>query len=144
MAGKLPPDARILFVTDYPDIVLSRQLPVLHPKLHSMIVHSEYWPGFDETCIGFATQDDWIPVPGPALLMTGPPTILETSNTYDVVVIDPVSSPDLRDELRKHTSCDVGSVDGDAEVRVLPARRCFPAGLIEVHGMGVRFRPGAT
>jgi hypothetical protein len=144
MAGKLPPDARILFVTDYPDIVLSRQLPVLHPKLHSMIVHSEYWPGFDETCIGFATQDDWIPVPGPALLMTGPPTILETSNTYDVVVIDPVSSPDLRDELRKHTSCDVGSADGEAEVRVLPARRCFPAGLIEVHGMGVRFRPGAT
>lgn len=141
MAEKLPNNARILYVTDYPDIVLSRQLPLLHPSLHSMIVHSEYWPGFEGTCIGYVTEDDWIPIPGPILLQTGRPTIVEMPYTYDYVVLDPVSSPDLRDELRRHTDCEVGSVDDtDAEVRVLPAASCFPNGLIEVHGQGVRFR----
>ncbi len=60
--------------------------------------------------------------------------------TYDYVVIDPVSSPDLRDELRRHTSCDVGSVDDEnADIKVLPTKTCFPDGLIEVHGQGARF-----
>lgn len=140
MAERIPPDARILYVTDYPDIVLSRQLPVLHPQLHSMIYHSEYWPGFEGTCISYATQQDWIPIPGPVLLQTGPPTIRQMPFTYDFVVIDPVSSPDLRDELRKHTRCDVGSIDSDADIRVLPTTTCFPEGVIEVHGQGVRFR----
>jgi hypothetical protein len=140
MAQQMPEDARILYISDYPDIVLSRQLPVLHPRLHSMIYHSEYWPGFEGTCISYATQDDWIPIPGPILLQTGPPTIKEMPFTYDYVVIDPVSSPDLRDELREHTTCDVGSVDAEADFRVLPTKKCFPSGLIEVHGQGVHFQ----
>jgi hypothetical protein len=140
MAERMPPDARILYVTDYPDITLSRQLPVLHPKLHSMIYHSEYWPGFEGTSISYATQDDWIPIPGPVLLQTGPPTIKEMPFTYDYVVIDPVSSEDLRDELRRHTSCDVGSPHGESDIRVLPTSSCFPDGVIEVHGQGARFR----
>lgn len=138
---QIPRDARILYVTDYPDIVLSRQLPVLHPTLHSMIYHSEYWPGFEGTCISYATQDDWIPIPGPILLQTGPPTIKEMPFTYDYVVIDPVASPDLRDQLRKHTDCNVGSVHEEtADVWVLPAKKCFPDGVIEAHGQGVRFQ----
>jgi hypothetical protein len=140
MASELPPDARILYVTDYPDIVLSRQLPVLHPSLHAMIYHSEHYRLFDETCLGYVTQDDWIPIPGPVLLQTGEPTILEVPFTYDFVVVDPVSSSDLREELRKHTSCDVGKTAEEVELRVLPASRCFPDGLIEVHGQGARFR----
>ena len=141
MAEQMPKGARILYVTDYPDIVLSRQLPVQHPTLHSMIYHTDYWPGFEGTCISYATQDDWIPIPGPILLQPGPPTIKEMPFTYDYVVIDPVSSPDLRDELRKHTQCDVGSVaDDQVDIRVLPTLECFPDGVIEVRGQGARFR----
>jgi len=139
IAQQLPGDARILYVSDYPDLVLSRQLPLLHPSLHSMIIHSEYWPGFEDTCISYATQDDWIPIPGEYLLETGPPTIRAMPFTYDYVVIDPVSSPDLRDELRKHTTCDVGTVDDDPDVLILPTTTCFPGGTIEVHGQGARF-----
>lgn len=139
MAAQLPGDARILYVSDYPDIVLSRQLPLLHSNLHSMIIHSEYWPGFKDTCISYATQDDWIPIPGEFLLQPGPPTIEEMPFTYDYVVIDPVSSPDLRDELRKHTTCDLGNMEEDPDVLVLPAKTCFPDGVIEVHGQGARF-----
>ena len=139
MASQLPTDARILYVTDYPDVVLSRQLPILHPSLHAMIYHSEDWPGFEDTCLGYVTREDWIPVPGPVLLQTGEPTILDVPFTYDFVVIDPISSDDLRDQLRKHTACDLGSVDEDVEVRALPTRECFPNGLIEVHGQGARF-----
>ena len=140
LAEQLPPDARILYVTDFPDIVLSRQLPVLHPSLHAMIYHSEYFPGFQDTCLGYVTPEDWIPVPGPVLLQTGEPTILEVPFIYDFVVLDPVSSDDLRSELRKHTRCDLGSVDEDLDLRALPVKTCFPEGLIEVHGQGARFQ----
>jgi hypothetical protein len=60
--------------------------------------------------------------------------------TYELVVVDFVGSSDLRDELRKHTDCEVGDTDGEARVRVLPARTCFPNGVIEVHDQGIRFQ----
>jgi hypothetical protein len=137
---QVPWDARVLYVTDYVDVTFSRQLPMHHPRLHSMIIHSEYWPIFEDTTLGVATQDDWIPVPGPILLQSGPPTVREVPFTYDLVVVDFVGSSDLRDELRKHTDCEVGDTDGEARVRVLAARTCFPNGVIEVHGQGIRFQ----
>ena len=140
LAEQLPRDARILYLSDFPDIVLSRQLPVLHPSLHAMIYHSEHFPGFQETCLGYVTPDDWIPIPGPVLLQTGEPTILDVPFTYDFVVLDPVSSDDLRNELRKHSPCDLGSGADDLDLRALPVETCFPEGLIEVHGQGARFQ----
>jgi hypothetical protein len=86
------------------------------------------------------TPDDWIPIPGPVLLQTGEPTILDVPFTYDFVVLDPVSSDDLRNELRKHSPCDLGSVADDLDLRALPVETCFPEGLIEVHGQGARFQ----
>ena len=145
---QVPWDARILYVTDYPDVTFSRQLPVHHPGLHSMIIHSEYWPIFNDTTLGLVTQNDWIPVPGPILLQSGPPTVRDVPFAYDLVVIGLVASADLRDELRKHTDCHLGDADDEPRASVLPARSCFPNGIIEVHGQGIRFQlsdpPAAT
>jgi hypothetical protein len=140
IAEQVPPGAKVLYVTDFVDITLSRQLPMQRPGLHSMIVHSEYWPIFDHTTMGVATEDDWIPIPGPALLQPGPPTIRDLPFSYDFVVVGLIASPDLRDELRKQTPCDVDEVEGSMSLRVLPTRQCFPRGVIEVHGQGVRFK----
>jgi hypothetical protein len=137
---QVPWDARVLYVTDYVDITFSRQLPMHHPSLHTMLIHSEYWPIFDDTTLGLVTQDDWIPVPSPILLQPGPPTIRDVAFTYDLVVVGLVASPDLRDELRKQTDCDVDNLDGEVQAQVLPSRTCFPSGVIEVHGQGIRFR----
>jgi hypothetical protein len=137
---QVPWDARVLYVTDYPDVTFSRQLPVHHPRLHSMIIHSEYWPIFEDTTLGVATQDDWIPVPGPSLLQPGPPTVRDVPFVYDLLVVGLVASSDLRGELRKHTDCDVGDAEGELRATVLPARTCFPNGVIEVHGQGIRFQ----
>jgi hypothetical protein len=60
--------------------------------------------------------------------------------TYDFVVIDPIASTDLREQLGQTTTCEVGSADGTIEVTVLPTRRCFPEGIIVSHGRGVRFQ----
>ncbi len=137
---KVPWDARVLYVTDYPDVTFSRQLPVHHPGLHSIIIHSEYWPIFDDTTLGLVTQDDWIPVPGPSLLQPGPPTVRDVPFVYDLLVVGLVASSDLRGELRKHTDCDVGDAEEESRATVLPARTCFPNGVIEVHGQGIRFQ----
>ena len=137
---QVPWDARILYVTDYPDVTFSRQLPLHHPGLHSMIIHSEYWPIFNDTTLGLVTQNDWIPVPGPILLQSGPPTVRDVPFEYDLVVIGLVASADLRDELRKHTDCHLGDADEEPRASVLPARSCFPNGIIEVHGQGIRFQ----
>lgn len=140
IAAQVPPEARVLYVTDFPDITLSRQLPVHRSRFHSMIIQSEHWPIFDETTVGLATQDDWIPIPGPILLQTGPPTIRDVPFSYDFVVVGLIASSDLRDELRTRTACEVGEIAGETRVRVLPALQCFPDGVIEVHGQGIRFR----
>ena len=137
---QVPWDARVLYVTDYVDITFSRQLPLHHPSLHAMIIHSEYWPIFEDTTLGVATQDDWIPVPGPILLQAGPDTVRELPFVYDLIVVGLVASPDLRDELRKNTDCDVNATQDEIRARVLPARTCFPTGVIEVHGQGIRFQ----
>ena len=137
---QVPWDARVLYVTDYVDITFSRQLPLHHPSLHAMIIHSEYWPIFEDTTLGVATQDDWIPVPGPILLQAGPDTVRELPFAYDLIVVGLVASPDLRDELRKNTDCDVNATQDEIRARVLPARTCFPTGVIEVHGQGIRFQ----
>lgn len=140
LAEQVPSDARVLYVTDYVDITFSRQLPVHHRGLHAMIVHSEHWPIFDDTTLGLATQDDWIPVPGPTLLQPGPTTVAEVPFSYDFIVVGLVASSDLRNELRKHTTCEVGETEGETRVRVLPARACFPNRVVEVHGQGIRFQ----
>ncbi|MFZ1862923.1 MAG: hypothetical protein WAU39_01760 [Polyangiales bacterium] len=140
IAEQVPPGARVLYVTDYIDITFSRQLPLHQYRLHSMIIHSEYWPIFEHTTIGLATQDDWIPVPGPILLQPGPPTIRDVPFSYDFIVVGLVASSDLRNELRKHTTCSVDEIEGEPRVRVLPAQQCFPDGVIEAHGQGIRFR----
>jgi hypothetical protein len=139
IAKQVPPSARILYISDFVDLTLSRQLPVHHPRLHSMIVESEYWSVFEHTTIGLATQDDWIPIPGPVLLQPGPPTILDVPFSYDFVVVGFAASTDLRHELGKRTRCDVDEMEGETRVRVLSTHECFPDGVIEVHGQGIRF-----
>lgn len=143
LTAHMPPDSSVLFVTDYPDLVLSRQLPVRRPSLHAMIVFSEHWPIYERTSIGLATEDDWIPIPGPALLSTGPSTRLDVPFVYDFVVVDPLASSDLRRELERLTDCDVSPAAADGVPLVLPTPACFPEGILEVHGQGVRL-PGAT
>jgi Dolichyl-phosphate-mannose-protein mannosyltransferase len=137
---KLPKDARVLYVSDFQDVVLSRQLPLLRSTLHSMVYHREYEPPYQQTSISYATQDDWIPLPGPILLQPGPAKIVDMPFTYDFVVIDPIASADLREQLARTTNCEVGSADGTIEVAVLPTKRCFPEGIVESHGRGVRFQ----
>jgi hypothetical protein len=136
----LPSGARALYVSDYQDVVLSRQLPVLSPLFHSMVYHREYDAPYRQTSISYATKDDWIPLPGPILLQPGPPAIVDMPFTYDFIVIDPIASADLREQLGHTTSCDVGRTDGALDVVVLPTQRCFPGGIIESHGRGVRFQ----
>lgn len=136
----IPPNARALYVTDYVDVTFSRQLPLQVPGLHSMIVHSEHWPIFDHTTAGLVTDADWIPIPGPALLEPGPPTIVEVPFSYDFVMVGLAASNDLRQELGKHTTCDLGKAEGELRARVLPTTDCFSSGLLEAHGQGIRFR----
>ncbi len=139
MRDELPRGARALYVSDYQDVVLSRQLPVLSPNVHSLVYHREYEPPYQQTSISFATADDWIPIPGPILLQPGPPSVQAMPYTYDFIVVDPIASADLRKELSRASSCDLRVPEGAVDVLVVPAERCFPDGVIVSHGRGIRF-----
>lgn len=136
---QLPSGARALYVSDYQDVVFSRQLPVLSPALHSMVYHREYEPPYAQTSISYATAEDWIPIPGPILLQPGPPEIRELPFTYDFIVIDPIASADLREQLSLSSDCELETRDGSVDVLVLPVRPCFPDGVLKSHERGVRF-----
>jgi hypothetical protein len=142
MQEQLPRGARALYVSDHQDVVLSRQLPVLNPNVHSMVFHREYEPPYQQTSISLATADDWIPIPGPILLQPGPPSVRAMPYTYDFIVVDPIASADLRKELSRASICDLRVTGGTVDVLVVPAARCFRTGVIESHGRGIRFSPG--
>ena len=140
IAEQLPKGSRALYVSDYQDVVLSRQLPVLSPTMHSMVYHREYEPPYEQTSISYATARRLDPAPRThSSCSLAHRAIVEMPFTYDFIVIDPIASADLREQLGRSTSCDVGPTDGAIDVTVLPTRRCFPQGIIESHGRGVRF-----
>jgi hypothetical protein len=120
-----PEDAHILVASDYPDLAL-RQLPILHPNLDVIFLHSKKRFALgDRSSISLATNHGWHFVPGGYVNGSGDDHTLFTPHAYDVVVIDPRSSEDFYDLIRAQANgCPVEEPTDRMTAAHLPAR-CF-------------------
>ena len=109
-----------------------------------MILYSSYFDGIDDTTLAYATHDDWIPIPGPTMMISGPDTILEVPNEYDWIVVDPLSTPNLRRQMSLLTDCYTGERDPRMRAYFLPTTQCFKTGLLKFEGHGIRFQVPST
>jgi hypothetical protein len=106
----LPPGAggaRVLAISDFPDLTLMRQVPLLRPQTDVLFAHDRRWFPVrgGESWISFATRHGWKAAPGVVLRNDGDEQSLYTGHGYDFVVLDPRSSESLRAMLSAQTSC---------------------------------------
>jgi len=121
----VPEEARVLAISDVGPAYLLRQLPLLRKNTEVLVVFSERLSMFNATTLGLASEHDWRPVPGPALLVSGKPSVLTTVSRYDVIAVGPYASDALRQELKSQLSCPWPPASDAGSMIVLSAERCF-------------------
>jgi len=122
-----PPEARVLVVSDFPDLTVMRQLPLVRPATEILFVHDKAWfPAGGESWISYATAHGWWAAPGIVLRNDGDDARIRSHTSYDLIALDPRASEPLRDALRTQTRCPVAS-RSQAEARVAQRwpRSCF-------------------
>jgi hypothetical protein len=127
----LAPDARVLALSDFPDLSLMRQFPLLRPATEVLFAHDRrYFAAGGQSWISHATRHGWHAAPGIVLRNDGDDTSLRGGG-YDLVVLDPRSSDTLRAALAAQTSCPVAA---QSEEEARAAQRwpssCFRSPLI--------------
>lgn len=135
----IPEDSSTLVISDFGDQTFLRQLPFARPKTDVLFVHPEWQTVFDTTTASLATADGWRAIPGPALLQAGEPREAQVDAPYDVLVIDPLASYQLRTMLGTQTPCPIPPVPDDSGALRLDARACFPGGALRVGAHGLRW-----
>jgi Dolichyl-phosphate-mannose-protein mannosyltransferase len=128
----LPPAVRVLAVSDFPDLSLMRQFPLLRPATEVLFAHDRRWfPAGGQSWISHATAHAWHAAPGIVLRNDGDDRALHSRGGFDFVVLDPRSSPELRAALQAQTACKV-LPESDEEARAAQRwpRSCFGSVLI--------------
>jgi len=129
----------ILVVSDYGDPTALRQLAILHPRVEILFLHSKSRFALGQVSgISHATGHFWHWAPGEVLNADGDRKELVGDGGYDWIVLDPRSSPELRDQLAGETSCSIPPLDD----RFLAAHLrpgCFPSSTIALEDFRFRF-----
>lgn len=136
------PPGKVLIVGDLLDITVLRQASLQRSRVHYLHFASAHWPVFERTTASLATEDGWLPIPGPAHLVHGPPKIQPVPWGYDWVLIDRWASAHLRSAVKLNLSCP-GDAGEYREFALFPAH-CFLNNEISLDGQGIRFQPGPS
>ncbi|HEY2743012.1 MAG TPA: hypothetical protein VGL86_00255 [Polyangia bacterium] len=125
----LPADARVLVISDFPDLTAMRQQPIVRPATDVLFVHDKTWfPAGGESWLSYATAHGWWAAP-PIVLRgdgNGDPRVLVAKQPFRWIVLDPRASRRLRAELQAQTRCTVAA-ESDTETRTAQRwpRDCF-------------------
>jgi Dolichyl-phosphate-mannose-protein mannosyltransferase len=127
----LPPDERVLVLSDFPDLTAMRQQPLVRPATDVLFVHDKIWfPAHGESWLSFATAHGWHAIPGIVLRDDGDEKVLHAHVQYSQVVLDPRASDRLRAALRAQMRPEIGcSVAPESDGEAVEAQRwpmsCF-------------------
>jgi hypothetical protein len=134
------PAGRLLVVGDGLDVVLARQTPLQRPRAHYLHFAAGHWSMFERTTASLVTEERFLPIPGPAHLVQGPPTVIDVPCDYDWVLIDRMASSQLRRGLEADLACPGGA--GEYGEFALFAAHCFRDNIVAFDGQGIRFAAG--
>ena len=124
----LPPSARVLVVTDFPDVTVLRQMPVIRPATDVLFFDDKRWfPAGGRSWISYATAHGWWAAPPIVLRGDGSgDRVLSAQKPPAWIALDPRASARLRALLQAQTRCPVAP-ESDAETRTAQRwpRDCF-------------------
>jgi hypothetical protein len=121
----LPEEEHFLVLSDFPDMTVLRQFPLIREGTDILFVHDATWfPANGKSWISYATRHGWHAAPGIVLRNDGEDRSLTAKQGYDLVALDPRSSAELRAMLRVQTSC---RVDDQNEAEAQMAQEWSPS-----------------
>ncbi len=117
---------QILVVADLGPTFVYRQLPLLRRGTDVLLIHSERLVVYEQTTLSLISEDGWRAAPGPQLLAEGPPSQMRSTRRYDRIIVGPIYSPQLRDELAAQSPCIEKEQGIEPTTLRLPVSTCFP------------------
>jgi hypothetical protein len=126
-----PAGASTLVLSDFPDLTVMRQIPLVRPTTDVLFLHDARWfPAGGASWISYATRHGWHAAPGIVLRNDGDDRTLHATQAYERIALDPRASERLRELLRAQTRCPVAP-RSDAELRTAQSwpRSCFGSDL---------------
>jgi hypothetical protein len=129
----LPPEGRFLAIIAHPDITVGRQLPMLSPRVDSLLVHDGRRPWIAATSLTYVTEDDSVPIPE-AFGAPGAETSFRASRAYRGIFFDGTLPPHFQEQLRAVSSCALPAAQEITETRLIPVE-CLSSAVVELDGL---------
>ena len=136
ISGRVTPEHRLLFITDYDGIPLQRQLPLLRP--HTDVLWAHRGPTGRVQSLSFGTAASATPIPGPVTLAKGPPARFDTKRSYHYIVLDPMLTNETRSALSMVSRCPIPMQTAKVMTYHVPTQ-CFSKGKVILGGHTVTF-----
>jgi hypothetical protein len=131
--ASLPAEGRFLVVVGHPDITVGRQLPMLTPRVDSLLVHDGRRPWIGTTSLTYVTEDDSVPIPE-AFGEPNAGSTLRASGRYEGVFFDGSLPPHFQEQIAKASHCPVGRARDITQTVVVP-RECLGSGSLSLDGL---------
>ncbi len=133
--GSLPPEGRFLAVIAHPDITVGRQLPMLSPRIDTLLVHDGRRPWIATTSLTYVTEDDSVPIPGAFRAPDAEPSFRAT-RAYRGIFFDGSLPSHFQEQLRAISSCDLPAAQEITETRLIPVE-CLSSSAVEIDGLAL-------
>jgi hypothetical protein len=137
VARSLPEEGRYLAVIGHPDITVGRQLPMLIPRIDTLLVHDGRRPWIAATSLTYVTVEDSVPIPE-AFGAPDAGASLETRNQYAGVYFDGSLPSHFQEQIARHSVCPVKRATEITETVIVPGD-CISAGTLSLDGLELRF-----
>jgi len=138
-AVAVPDDRRVLVISDFPDMTVLRQFPLIRERTDILFAHDAAWfPAGGQSWISYATRHGWHAAPGIVLRNDGDDRSITAIAKYDSIALDPRASRDLRTLLAGQTGCEIkpASDEEAAHAQIFPPS-CFPS--LKLYGLEFHF-----
>ena len=140
--GSLPQEGRYLVVVGHPDITVGRQLPMLSPRVDTLLVRDGRRPWIAQTSLTYVTKDDATPIPE-AFGLPGAGASTSTSREYAGLYFDGSLAPHFQAQIAQRSTCPVKRAVDVTETVLVPVR-CLQGATVALDELELRLGvPGA-
>lgn len=131
--ASLPPQGRFLAIIGHPDITLGRQLPMLTPRVDTLLVHDGRRAWIGTTSLTYVTEEDSVPIPE-AFGAPGAGSSLRAKARYAGVFFDGSLPPHFQEQISNASRCPLGPARDITQTVVVPSE-CLASGVLSLDGL---------
>lgn len=136
---RIPPDARVLMISDFPDITIPRQVPIHREHIDVLMISDDDLPWHPTTSLTYVTREDSVPIPIAHLLSSEGARALRVDAAYDYIYVDEMVTYATLLALGRQSSCPVPQQIAPNGYLLMPAS-CLIDQSFTVDGVTFGFR----